>query len=275
MSETQTSPIVAKFTDDEKNKVKEFKNLLPDILNDVNVPKYTLWGVELNKDSQDEKLDVILIKFLKARNFDVNQSKEMLTKSIKWRIEFKADDLLSETFPDLYRKVGFIHKRDKENRPITYNLYGGLNNKEVFGNLDQFLKWRVQLMEKGIQEIDFVNVDQCIQVHDYNSVAYSNYDNTVKTASKAVSTIFQDNYPEFLAVKFFVNVPRWGDWLFKFISMFLSEQTKKKFFVASSGGAKDALLTLISEENLPTIYDGKSVVPELEENSTSNDDTAE
>jgi hypothetical protein len=66
MAET-SNPIVAKFTDDEKNKVKELKNLLPDILKDADLQSYTLWGVALDKDSNDGKIDVILVKFLRAR----------------------------------------------------------------------------------------------------------------------------------------------------------------------------------------------------------------
>jgi hypothetical protein len=147
----------------------------------------------------------IYILILFYRNFELDQTKEMLTKSIKWRIEFKADEILSETFPaSIFEKVGFIHKRDKENRPVTYNHYGGLDNKQIFGELDRFLRWRVQLMEKGVQLLDFVNVDQMIQVHDYKLVAYSNYDSTVKTASKNVSQILQDNYPELLVYLFFI-----------------------------------------------------------------------
>jgi hypothetical protein len=129
----------------------------------------------------------------------------MLTESIKWRIQFKADELISKTFPDsIFGKVGFIHKRDKENRPVTYNRYGGLDNKEIFGELKRFIEWRVQLMEKGIKLLDFVNTDQMIQVHDYYSVSYSSYDDTVKKASREVSQILQDNYPEFL-VKMLYN----------------------------------------------------------------------
>ncbi|CAB4396229.1 unnamed protein product [Rhizophagus irregularis] len=267
-STTTSNPLFDKFTEEEKKKVEELKTHLPDILKGADVQNYTLWGVELNKDSNDRRLEVILIKFLKARNFEIDQAKEMLIKSIKWRIEFKTDEILSETFPaSIFGKVGFFHKHDKENRPVTYNLYGGLDNNQVFGELERFIRWRVQLMEKGIQLLDFVNVDQMIQVHDYNLVAYANYDSTVKNASKNVTQVLQENYPEFLAAKFFVNVPWWGDLMFKFVSMFLSEQTKKKFIVTSAGGVKDSMLNLIPEENLPTIYGGKSVIPELEEKS--------
>ncbi|CAI2169419.1 18740_t:CDS:2 [Funneliformis geosporum] len=261
MSEARNS-IVDKFTNDEKKAIKDLKELLPEILNGANAPEnYTLWEVALDKDSKDERLDVILIKFLRARSFDVNKSKEMMKKCIEWRIGFNADELLTETFPSsIFAKIGFIHKHDKEFRPVTYNLYGRINNQEIFGNMDQFIRWRMQLMEKGIKLLDFANVDQMIQVHDYNLVTYSSYDKTAKQASKLVTEIMQENYPEFLAVKLFVNIPWWGEWIFKFISMFLSEQTKKKFVLTSADRVKEIMLALIDEENLPTFYGGKSVV---------------
>ncbi|CAG8552183.1 141_t:CDS:2 [Funneliformis caledonium] len=265
MTETRnnsSNSIVAKFTDDEKKAVQDLKELLPEILKGANAPEnYSLWDIALDKDSKDERLDVILIKFLRARSLDVSQAKVMMTKAIEWRISFKTDELLSETFPSsTFAKVGFIHKHDKEFRPVTYNLYGGINNQEVFGNLDQFIRWRVQLMEKAVKLLDFTNVDQMIQVHDYNLVTISSYDKTVKQASKLITELMQENYPEFLAMKLFVNIPWWGDWIFKFISMFLAEETKKKFVLTSADRVKEIMLDLIDEENLPTFYGGKSVV---------------
>ncbi|CAG8494247.1 2271_t:CDS:2, partial [Acaulospora morrowiae] len=90
------------------------------------------------------------------------------------------------------------------------------------------------------------------------------YDKTAKTASKSVIQIIQDNYPEFLAVKFFVNVPWWGDFIFKFISMFLSEETKNKFIVASQSNVKECMTAAIDEGNLPVAYGGQSIVPGFE-----------
>ncbi|CAG8569739.1 4722_t:CDS:2 [Racocetra fulgida] len=219
--------IISTFDEKEKKSISELKELLPDIVKDSGVPEnYTLWGVSLDKNSTDERLDVILVKYLRAR----------------------TDDILTESFPsDTFCKVGFIHKHDKKNRPITYNLYGGLKNEEVFGNLDRFLRWRVQLMEKGIQLLDFKTVDQMIQVHDYNLVTFASYDKTAKTAN----------------------------WVFKFISVFLNEQTKAKFVVTSAGGVKDSMLAVIDEDNLPVAYGGKSIVPELENKKSENQPSSE
>ena len=60
---------VANFTVTESVAVQQMKDDLPAILteafgtNDV----YRLWGVPLDKDSNDERIKVVLIKFLRAR----------------------------------------------------------------------------------------------------------------------------------------------------------------------------------------------------------------
>jgi hypothetical protein len=127
----------------------------------------------------------------------------MLTNTLKWRLSFGADGILAEQLPSPpskvdFSRIGFLHKTDSEGCPVTYNLYGGLDNAEVFGNLDRFVRWRVQLMERGIALLDFVNHDQMVQVHDYDGVSFWSYDKSAKAASKAVTQIMQDNYPEFL-----------------------------------------------------------------------------
>ncbi|CAG8531422.1 2487_t:CDS:2 [Ambispora leptoticha] len=261
------NPLFAAFTEDEKRAVAQLKEKLDVILALAVAPEnYSLWGIPLNKQSSDERLEVILIKFLRARNLNLIDAQDMLVKTIKWRLEFGADGILEEKFDETIfsGRIGFIHGHDTKNRPVTYNLYGGLDNQKVFGDVDRFLRWRIQLMERGIKKLDFVNVDQMIQVHDYEGVGFGSHDRTTKNASKQVTQVMQDNYPEFLAVKFFVNVPWWGDLIFKFISVFLTEQTKKKFIVTTASNAKEKMTKYIAEEELPTKYGGISVAPELE-----------
>lgn len=65
-------------------------------------------------------------------------------------------------------------------------------------------------MEQSVQLIDFVNVDSMIQVHDYKGASMFGRSANAKAATKEIIKVLQDNYPEFLAVKFFVNVPWWG-----------------------------------------------------------------
>jgi phosphatidylinositol transfer protein SFH5 len=65
----------------------------------------------------------------------------MLISTLKWRHEFKVDDLKTETFPeDVFGKVGVISGRDKGGRPVTYNFYGSVDPNVVFKDVDQFIR---------------------------------------------------------------------------------------------------------------------------------------
>lgn len=65
---------VEKFTPEEVEAVSKLKAKLPEVLNaafnlkEGEEPEpYRLWGISLDKDSSDEKLDVLLVKYLRAR----------------------------------------------------------------------------------------------------------------------------------------------------------------------------------------------------------------
>ncbi|KAI9289440.1 CRAL-TRIO domain-containing protein [Umbelopsis sp. AD052] len=232
---------VQAFTEEEKKAVQELKAQLPELLKATapatdEAPLSSLWGVPLTAEGDDERVDVVLVKFLRARNLDVKEASIMLTDCLIWRSKFKADHVLQESFDQsVLGRVGFLHKTDKEGRAVTYNLYGGdINLEAVFGDVENFVRWRVQLMEKGMQHIDFVNVDSMIQVHDYHGVSlFGSRTANSKQATKEIIKIMQDNYPEVLAKKFFVNVPSWGSTIFKLVRPLLSENTVKKFVICS------------------------------------------
>jgi hypothetical protein len=60
---------VANFTVTEAVAVQQLKDALPDILNQAfgNSEVYTLWGIPLDNTSEDERIKVVLVKFLRAR----------------------------------------------------------------------------------------------------------------------------------------------------------------------------------------------------------------
>ncbi|ORE04912.1 CRAL/TRIO domain-containing protein [Rhizopus microsporus var. microsporus] len=249
------------LTSAEKEAVTKLKSNLPDILKNAQVPEnYALWTVPLDKDSTDDRLNVLLVKFLRARDMDLVKATKMLTDTLIWRKSFKADDLLDESFDDsLFSSVGYLYKTDKENRPVCYNFYGDIDQSKVFADPDKFIRWRVQLMEKCVQHIDFIHVDSMIVVHDYKGASMFGRTANAKAATKEIIKIMQDNYPEVLAVKFFVNVPWWGSTIFKLIRPLLSEATVKKFVVCSNDELYSSLTKFIPEENLPEVY--RSLAP--------------
>lgn len=218
-----------------------------------------LWGVELVPNAP--KVDVILLKFLRAREFKVEEAATMLINCIKWRKEFGIERIFEEKYPEDITDLGFIHKTDKDGRPVMYNIYGNVKPKEVFednGGIDKFVRWRVQLMEKAILRLDMEKIEDMVIVHDYNNVSLLSMDKNTKLASKTLIALFQDNYPELLARKFFVNIPWFFESVFNVLTALASQRTKEKFVVCSKSSLREKLLVNVPVENLPTAYGGLS-----------------
>ncbi|KAI0251725.1 CRAL-TRIO domain-containing protein [Lactifluus subvellereus] len=259
--------LTQKFTEKEWAALKEFRPLLPDILEKaydskegVRTTPIVIWGVTLDPNGKkDARASVVLMKWLRARNLNVNDAKTMMIATLRWRDEFKIDEAMKETYPDVLNSFGHLYGRDKQGRPLMYNIYGGKNDlTAAFSDVQRFIRWRVALMEEGIKLIDFETVDQMIQVHDYEGASLSSRTANSKAAASEISSIFQGHYPEFLAHKFFVNVPSIMTWIFWLFKPVLSPATLAKMKVVGHGPRTigKELLPLIDVKELPVQYGG-------------------
>lgn len=166
----------------------------------------SMWGVPL-VDGGDRG-DVLLLKFLRARDFRVHDALNMLLKCLAWRTEFGADNIVEEElgFKELEGVVAYTHGYDREGHPVCYNAYGVFKDKEmyerVFGDeekLKRFLRWRVQVLERGVKMLHFKpgGVNSLIQVTDLKDMPKRE----LRVASNQILSLFQDNYPEMVARK--------------------------------------------------------------------------
>jgi len=89
--------------------------------------------------SADARVSVVLIKFLRARcvyipsisikagshrtndrELNVEDATNMMISTLKWRDEFKTDELVTEEFPqDIFGQVAHVFGRDKGGRPVA------------------------------------------------------------------------------------------------------------------------------------------------------------
>ncbi|XP_052201909.1 patellin-4-like [Diospyros lotus] len=223
-----------------------------------------LWGVPLLPSKGSEATDVLLLKFLRAREFKPNEAFQMLEKTLQWRKEFKADSILDEDLGNDLCSVAYMSGNDREGRPICYNIFGAFDDEELykkaFGteeNREKFLRWRFQLMEKGIQKLDFKpgGVNSLLQINDLRN-SPGPYKKELRVATKQAVGLLQDNYPEFVARNIFINVPFWYYAFNALLSPFLTQRTKSKFVVARPGKVTETLLKYIALEEMPIRYGG-------------------
>ncbi|XP_051130335.1 patellin-6-like [Andrographis paniculata] len=222
----------------------------------------SMWGIPLSENA-DDRADVILLKFLRARDFKVEDSLTMLLNCLAWRKEFGADAILGEElgFKELEGIVAYMQGFDREGHPVCYNEYGVFKDREmyerVFGDdekLNKFLRWRVQILERGIKLLEFKpgGVNSIIQVTDLKDMPKRE----LRTASKHILSLFQDNYPEMVARKIFVNVPWYFSLMYSMFSPFLTQRSKSKFVLSKEGNTADTLYKFIRPEHIPVHYGG-------------------
>ncbi|GIL90876.1 hypothetical protein Vretimale_17158 [Volvox reticuliferus] len=204
---------------------------------------------------------VVLLKFLRARQFNVQAALTMLVDCLKWRRDFDVAGLASEMFPPQLAAAGQLSGRDRAGNPVTYNYYGSeLNLESVFGSpggVATFVRWRVKLMEQAVGLLDFEGgFEYVTQVHDYSGASMFGMNSQVKAASRQIIKLFQDNYPEMLSAKLFLNVPRVMEFVFGVFSAFCDAATRAKFVMASPARARAVLLQYIDPAQVPSRFGG-------------------
>ncbi|KAF9594705.1 hypothetical protein IFM89_034490 [Coptis chinensis] len=251
--------ITSNLKGSEKKALQELKERL----STTSLESDYMWGISLL--SGDERGDVILLKFLRARDFRVAEAFTMLEKCLAWRKEFGAENIVDEElgFKELEGVVAYMHSYDKDGHPVCYNAYGVFKDREmyerIFGDeekLKKFLKWRVQVLERGIKLLHFKpgGVNSIIQVTDLKDMPKRE----LRVASNQILSLFQDNYPELVARKVFINVPWYFSMLYGIFSPFLTQRTKSKFVIVREGNVAEALYKYIRPENIPVQYGGLS-----------------
>ncbi|KAF1837325.1 hypothetical protein BDW02DRAFT_566172 [Decorospora gaudefroyi] len=214
-----------------------------------------VYGIELTK-SDPFHTKLILQKFLRANQGDLEKAKKQLLDTLVWRREFDPIKAAGETF-DKSKFAGLGYVLELEGVPespnkkdiATFNIYGAVkDNKATFGDLEGFLRWRVGLMEKSVRALSLSTATtpipnfgegpdpyQGFQIHDYLQVSFLRRDPLVKAATNKTIELLGRHYPETLSRKFFVNVPVVMGWVFQAVKMVVAKETTKKFTVLSYG----------------------------------------
>ncbi|KAH7018547.1 CRAL-TRIO domain-containing protein [Microdochium trichocladiopsis] len=217
-----------------------------------------IWGVTLADPATHIPSQIILQKYLNANDGDIVKARDQLTKTLDWRAKTKPLELLEKSFSKTkFSGLGYVtvhsatsagSQEPEQTEVFTWNIYGAVKDmNETFGSLEEFIEWRVTLMEQAVHALNLPSATKAItssydpykifQVHDYKTISFFRPPPKVKNASTETIKVLALAYPELLKEKFFVNVPALMGFMYGLMKLFVAAKTIKKFHPMSNGGA--------------------------------------
>ncbi|KAF2085346.1 hypothetical protein K490DRAFT_67763 [Saccharata proteae CBS 121410] len=220
-----------------------------------------------------ERLDTLtLLRFLRARKFNVEAAKQMFVDSEKWRKEFGGEggvDHLVANFeytekPQVFEYYPqYYHKTDKDGRPVYIESLGkiDLNAMYKITSAERMLQNLVCEYEKladprlpACSRKSGKLLETCCTIMDLKGVGIGKAPSVYGYLQQA-SGISQNYYPERLGKLYIINAP-WGfSTVFSVVKRFLDPVTVSKIHVLGSGYEKE-LLSQVPKENLPKQFGG-------------------
>eukprot|EP00250_Pteridium_aquilinum_P009496 c18704_g1_i1 orf=502-1479(-) len=213
--------------------------------------------------------DADLLRFLRARSFDVTKSRAMYEAMVEWRQEIGADTI-KETFKFPERKATkelyphFHHKTDKRGRPIYIERYGQLQLEDLLKvtTLDRLLLYHIKEWEVLIDwkfpscsRVAGRPITQSLTILDLKGVTMKHLSKQVRQFIQKIARIDQDYYPEHLGRMLIINAPTSFKAMWQLIKPWLDKSTQKKIEVHGSNYSVK-LLELVDSENLPEFLGG-------------------
>ncbi|KAM4077935.1 hypothetical protein ACJW30_12G177900 [Castanea mollissima] len=238
----------------------------------VNAFRRTLLAKNLLPPSHDDYHT--LLRFLKARKFDIDKTLHMWAEMLNWRKEFGVDSFLKDFVYDEYEEVrrwyphGY-HGVDKEGRPVYIERLGKIELSKLMNatSVDRFLKYHVQGFEKVFSEkfpacsiAAKRHIDSTTTVLDVQGLNWVSFGKVAHDLVMHMQKIDGDNYPETLHQMYIVNAGSGFKLLWNTAKSFLDPRTTSKIHVLGSR-FHSRLLEAIDSSQLPDFLGGTCSCP--------------
>ncbi|KAF5175635.1 Phosphatidylinositol transfer protein [Thalictrum thalictroides] len=199
--------------------------------------------------------DACFIRYLEARNWNVDKSKKMLEESLNWRSTFKPEEIRWHEVANEGEtgKVFRAKFHDRNGRTVLILRPGKQNTSAA----DNQLRHLVYLIENAILNLPD-GQEQMAWLIDFTGWSLS-VNVPIKTARDAIN-ILQNHYPERLAVAILYSPPRIFEAFWKIVKYFLDTKTfhKVKFVYPKNKDSVELMSSYFDMENLPEEFGGKA-----------------
>lgn len=212
-----------------------------------------------------------LLRFLRARNYEMDKAIKMWLDTLEWRKEYDVDNILDNF--EFKERTEFLtcypqgyHKRDKEGRPVYIQQLGVINLEGIkkITNEERMVKFHIQEYERCIKQILPVcsrlanrQIDQTFGIMDVRGVGLSHLTGEVRRLMGTLTKFDQDNYPEMLGRICIINAPIAFRAVWSIVKTMLQPRTVNKIQICGTNYMKD-LLEWVEMDSIPSWLGGQS-----------------
>lgn len=236
-------------------------------IQESNLVQLKKWVADLQKGKVPS--DSTLLRFLRARDFNVEKARELLSQSLLWRKKHAVDRILSEyVTPQVVKEYfpGGWHHHDKDGRPLYLLRLGQMDVKGLLKTIGEegLLKLTLAVCEEGLKLMEESTrtcgkpISTWTLLVDLEGLNMRHLWRPGIRALLRIIEIVEANYPETMGRVLIIRAPRVFPILWTLVGTFIDENTRDKFLFYGGNDYLTAggLVDYISMDILPDFLGG-------------------